>query len=207
MLAALASFERLASESLSEAYLRLFSLLAEEGLVGSNDLKLARAWVQDLQDIGYAWPQPTRATRSFVPPESKTLDYRMKASAPFSYASAIAPASKEPQTAPAISGTFQAASGEEKVAGANEQQPALHAARAVGRPLQRKLAIWRSDLHVHADVASTLLDMGHTVLDMSVQKARGPPSPGQTLPARALAPVLEHLGSRAAQSTESDARS
>ena len=41
---------------MSERYLYVFTLLVKQGFLSQNDLDLAKAWIADLESIGYTWP-------------------------------------------------------------------------------------------------------------------------------------------------------
>ena len=58
LLQALASWTSDGHETLETAYLHLMHKLVKEcGILGNIDLQLAKAWVKDLNAIGYVWPK------------------------------------------------------------------------------------------------------------------------------------------------------
>ena len=58
LLEALASWTSDGHETLETAYLNLIHKLVKEcGILGNSDLQLAKAWVKDLNAIGYVWPK------------------------------------------------------------------------------------------------------------------------------------------------------
>lgn len=58
LLKALASWTSNGHTTLESAYLNLIHKLVKESeILGSNDLRLAKAWVKDLKAIGYTWPK------------------------------------------------------------------------------------------------------------------------------------------------------
>jgi drug/metabolite transporter (DMT)-like permease len=56
--------------------IRLVDSLHQREIVGEADVKLARAWVLDLQSLNYSWPTMTRDIRPFTPPQGRVLDFR-----------------------------------------------------------------------------------------------------------------------------------
>lgn len=53
--------------SLSEAYLSLVTRLVHEKFLHRDDLKLAKAWVEDLRRLKYEWPKLSVRTEAFEP--------------------------------------------------------------------------------------------------------------------------------------------
>lgn len=53
--------------SLSEAYLSLVTRLVHEKFLHRDDLKLAKAWVEDLRRLKYEWPKVSVRTEAFEP--------------------------------------------------------------------------------------------------------------------------------------------
>lgn len=60
------------------AYLDLIELLVRESFLAASDLKLAKAWVKDLHDLGYEWPA-LRVDRAkpFLPMNREVVDDRV----------------------------------------------------------------------------------------------------------------------------------
>jgi hypothetical protein len=77
LLETLAGWDSRAFSSLDDAYLAIVALLHEKGLLGEKDVELARAYVKDLNAMGYEWPE-MMGTRmqTFVPKKAEIVDGR-----------------------------------------------------------------------------------------------------------------------------------
>ena len=62
--------------SLSEAYLHIFTLLVKRGFLSQNDLILAKAWITDLESIGYTWPVVRKEYSPFHTRNRNVVDER-----------------------------------------------------------------------------------------------------------------------------------
>jgi hypothetical protein len=76
MLEALAAWSSIGFETLDAAYLDLIETLVVKTLLGAADLKLARAWVQDLVRLGYVWPSITHRQQPFELHVAPIVDQR-----------------------------------------------------------------------------------------------------------------------------------
>lgn len=65
--------------SLPELYLKLISVLVEKGYIQEIDLRLATLWVQDLNAVGYQWPEivTPRRVEFRQPRETLVIDHRV----------------------------------------------------------------------------------------------------------------------------------
>ena len=62
--------------SLEEAYLNLVSKVVSLGLLGDDDLALARAWCNDLRSAGYHWPRISSRLQPRSPKQKPVIDER-----------------------------------------------------------------------------------------------------------------------------------
>ena len=76
VLALLANWTSGAAPTLDVAYLALFDLFVERDVLRPSDAQIARAWVDDLKAVGYAWPAITRRHPAFVPRPPPIVDQR-----------------------------------------------------------------------------------------------------------------------------------
>ena len=66
--------------TLSERYLYVFTLLVKQGFLSQNDLDLAKAWIADLESIGYTWPVIRKEYSAFHTHKRSVVDERKSGS-------------------------------------------------------------------------------------------------------------------------------
>jgi len=65
-----------------ERYLHIFTLLVKQGFLSRDDLDLAKAWISDLESIGYVWPVITNQHEAFHTRKGHIVDERIIGSWP-----------------------------------------------------------------------------------------------------------------------------
>ena len=64
------------SETLDQAYLRVYKDIVKEDLLGEEDLALSVAWIEDLKSLGYEFPKIVSVAKAFEMKEPKIVDQR-----------------------------------------------------------------------------------------------------------------------------------